>query len=1305
MEAHIHSQTCTSSPPPHTAASNASSSDSSSTATASSQPRLTVPDTETTTAQSTPSEDAIEAAIRAAITSSTASSSPRSTSSVASMGKTSGTSDGRTVPPRDTRTQLYVGNLPYRVRWQDLKDLFRRAGTVLRADVSLGPDNRSRGFGTVLLATAEDAGRAIDHFNGFEWQSRILEVRVDRIGGPMPLPGESGMPSQASLMPGVSMMNSNVYMNQPPQASRGILSPAPPFGPSTYSIQNQQMTGQSRQIFSPQPQTLSLSHLHAQLHAPPHGQSQFEQLQQQYQSQQQQQQQPPSIPGRTLFVGNLPYHVQWQDLKDLFRRTPGGVTVLRADVALGPDGRSKGFGTVTLRTEEETERAKRWFSGYEFNGRQLKVHHDRVPISTSASLAASPLIPSHLPSSSPLTQSMAMLNFGDPLTSQRPTSPSPTNSSSSSRTSQAMRLRSETSSLQPPSMNSRSASSPLMRQLQAHQQSQAVHQPSPLYSAVSVELAPSGVSLGDPGQGGDDPTISRHRASSTASIPSPTSTSPSKSRANRPTHISLPPPSFNCDFDPSLDDLDNANAYVERNDNQNRHEPGPPEHQQLQPQTTPLPIHFRQYFQREQRGSRHHQSERDREASRDYPATEVRQQQQLYQLLHGSRQLATSGSNSPKPQLPKLSTTSSATTSSAASAASSTASLFETPERIHQSGHYGPTSLRESHSSGASSAAASTKSLPLGLGGGGGGGGALGPAGASSSKAAFSRDTSPGKSGTRRPLSTVSTTGSATSASDNNSSSTSFSGTSRTGSGKGDVSSVDASEGWLNTDYSEKEGQERSPHPHHPGSIALPPPFSSSGAVGPHDVSESGMGKGLFQQYYPFAKAGSDQEGGGSGGGFVEFSHSGEPTVQARQVRVEEKSDGQAHSLRKDSLSAIQSEMPHQLSSKKDVTGYFQPPAPPPPHGYPPMHPMTQLTPHGLPPMTPSMPPFTFVGSQQAPFLSPGMYPTSPIGPGGTLSLPPQQFVFVPHQQSPIISPASTIGPGTAAPAQMPSGAVVPAASWVARVAHSYHQAANPYGHPPPHPLSNSFGGSAGHGVPAMSPGAVGLAAMSPGAPWGKPGQMMKPYVNAAVGGPVRRNNNNGNRERGSSRSRSRSKDPGREREMLEDASGAEMHQQQQQQYYAHPAGGGGYWGYAHHYHMSGVEPKGYFDQLYMGPGGSREGGEESGGGGGDTSEGGDRSVVEREILKDRLGEGERQNSDSTKSSTDDWASSCQSTSPGSPDTAATTEPEDESHGDRPGAVGGFVPPPLQHAKTDPADVEGPARTRISRSLTGGDEL
>ncbi|KAJ7728961.1 hypothetical protein DFH07DRAFT_219717 [Mycena maculata] len=178
--------------------------------------------------------------------------------------------DPRSLPLRDTRTQLFVANLPYRVRWQDLKDLFRRAGTVLRADVSLGPDNRSRGYGTVLLATAEDAGRAVDMFSGYSWQGRILEVRADRV--------------------------------------RDFDQPFP----------------EAEEEYAPV--------------------------------------------GRNLFVGN------WQDLKDLFRQAG---TIVRADVALGPDGRSRGFGTVVFATEKDAHRAVGMFSGYEYNGRTLKVHYDK----------------------------------------------------------------------------------------------------------------------------------------------------------------------------------------------------------------------------------------------------------------------------------------------------------------------------------------------------------------------------------------------------------------------------------------------------------------------------------------------------------------------------------------------------------------------------------------------------------------------------------------------------------------------------------------------------------------------------------------------------------------------------------------------------------------------------------------------------------------------------------------------------------------------------------------------------------------
>ncbi|KAJ3060904.1 hypothetical protein HK102_009318, partial [Quaeritorhiza haematococci] len=73
--------------------------------------------------------------------------------------------------------QIFVGNLPYIVAWQDLKDLFRQAGNVVRADVQEGPDRRSKGVGTVLFETAAEAHAAISMFDGYELHGRRLEVR------------------------------------------------------------------------------------------------------------------------------------------------------------------------------------------------------------------------------------------------------------------------------------------------------------------------------------------------------------------------------------------------------------------------------------------------------------------------------------------------------------------------------------------------------------------------------------------------------------------------------------------------------------------------------------------------------------------------------------------------------------------------------------------------------------------------------------------------------------------------------------------------------------------------------------------------------------------------------------------------------------------------------------------------------------------------------------------------------------------------------------------------------------------------
>lgn len=76
--------------------------------------------------------------------------------------------------------RLYVGQLPFDVAWQDLKDHFKVIGPVLRADVALDGSGRSRGFGFVEYENAEDATRAISQLNDSLFGGRRIYVREDR---------------------------------------------------------------------------------------------------------------------------------------------------------------------------------------------------------------------------------------------------------------------------------------------------------------------------------------------------------------------------------------------------------------------------------------------------------------------------------------------------------------------------------------------------------------------------------------------------------------------------------------------------------------------------------------------------------------------------------------------------------------------------------------------------------------------------------------------------------------------------------------------------------------------------------------------------------------------------------------------------------------------------------------------------------------------------------------------------------------------------------------------------------------------
>ena len=83
--------------------------------------------------------------------------------------------------------KLYVGNLPYSFRDQDLQDSFSEFGTVSSAKVMMERDTgRSKGFGFVEMGSDAEAQAAIEGVNGQAIGGRDLVVNEARPMEPRP---------------------------------------------------------------------------------------------------------------------------------------------------------------------------------------------------------------------------------------------------------------------------------------------------------------------------------------------------------------------------------------------------------------------------------------------------------------------------------------------------------------------------------------------------------------------------------------------------------------------------------------------------------------------------------------------------------------------------------------------------------------------------------------------------------------------------------------------------------------------------------------------------------------------------------------------------------------------------------------------------------------------------------------------------------------------------------------------------------------------------------------------------------------
>jgi cold-inducible RNA-binding protein len=90
--------------------------------------------------------------------------------------------------------KLFIGGLSFSTSTERLREVFSAAGQVESATVVTDRDTgRSRGFGFVEMATAEEAAQAIAEFNGKDVDGR--QIRVEKASASTGGPRGGGRPS------------------------------------------------------------------------------------------------------------------------------------------------------------------------------------------------------------------------------------------------------------------------------------------------------------------------------------------------------------------------------------------------------------------------------------------------------------------------------------------------------------------------------------------------------------------------------------------------------------------------------------------------------------------------------------------------------------------------------------------------------------------------------------------------------------------------------------------------------------------------------------------------------------------------------------------------------------------------------------------------------------------------------------------------------------------------------------------------------------------------------------------------------
>merc|ERR1719266_672788 len=298
--------------------------------------------------------------------------------------------NGRGSERRDTsyssksqHNDVFVGNLPWKTSWQELKDLCQQFGDVKRANI-LERDGRSRGCGVVWFHNTSDAEACIEGLNGHDLDGRELTAKFDEKPGPYIERGtrttnrggnsgncqvwvgnlpfslkwmelkdickEYGFVKRVELEEnesGYSKGYAIVTMGDNASARALIngLNGTDLDGREITAKFDEKSSNQSRRLKSQMVGNHFLLNDGTQK-----SESRFQ-----------------------LYVGNLPFQTSWQEVKDLCKEYG---FVNRVDLQKNDDGDSLGFAIVGFEDHDSAESCIEGLNGVSFEGRELVVKYD-----------------------------------------------------------------------------------------------------------------------------------------------------------------------------------------------------------------------------------------------------------------------------------------------------------------------------------------------------------------------------------------------------------------------------------------------------------------------------------------------------------------------------------------------------------------------------------------------------------------------------------------------------------------------------------------------------------------------------------------------------------------------------------------------------------------------------------------------------------------------------------------------------------------------------------------------------------------